>query len=306
MRVRLLGTAAGGGFPQWNCNCANCRRARARTRRAQPRMQSCVAISADGRRWFLLNASPDVRLQVESFPPLLPASDQVRGSGIEGVLLTNADLDHTLGLLILREGNRLCIHATPRVRQALSEGLLLDTILDRYCGMDWREPPLELAPLLDAAGSPSGLRYAAFAVPGKPPRYLEDRVAPAPGDNVGYRFVDEATGGRLLFLPDVAAWDEAVLAQLAQCDVLLFDGTFWSEDEMARMGVGTTPAAAMGHLPVSGADGSFARIAGLPIPRKIYVHINNTNPMLLEDSAERAIVEAAGVEIGEDGLEFII
>jgi pyrroloquinoline quinone biosynthesis protein B len=306
MRVRLLGTAAGGGFPQWNCNCANCRAARAGTGRAQPRTQSCVALSADGRRWFLLNASPDVRIQIESFPPLLPAPEAARGTGVAGVLLTNADLDHTLGLLILREGRPLPIHATPAVRRSLSGGLLLDSVLDCYCGVEWHEPPTELAPLPAADGAPSGLRYAAFALPGKPPRYREQAAAPTGGDCIGYRFVDEATGGRLICLPDAAALDAPALAQLRDCDAFLLDGTFWSENEMQTMGAGTTPASRMGHLPVGGPNGSLARIAPLPVPRKIYVHINNTNPMLLADSPERAEVEAAGVAIGWDGMEIAL
>jgi pyrroloquinoline quinone biosynthesis protein B len=306
MQIHLLGTAAGGGFPQWNCNCAICRAVREGTRPAQPRTQSCAAVSADGRRWFLLNASPDVRLQIESFPPLLPTGATPRGTRIEGILLTNADLDHTLGLLILREGGRLPVHATATVRHALTEGVALAAILESYCGVDWREPPSELSPLTYADGTPSGLHYAAFALPGKPPRYLEGRAEAAPGDCVGYRIVDKATGGRLVFLPDAAILDEVVMGQLRACDVLLLDGTFWSENEMERMGVGTTPASRMGHLPIGGQDGSLVRIAPLSIARKIYVHINNTNPILVEDSPERAAVEAAGVEVGHDGMDLTL
>jgi pyrroloquinoline quinone biosynthesis protein B len=306
MRVRLLGTAAGGGFPQWNCNCANCHGVRTGTLRARPRTQSCAAISADGRRWFLLNASPDIRFQIEAFTPLLPPTDTVRGTRLEGILLTNADLDHVLGLLVLREGLRLTVHATPRVRYALSEGLGVASTLTCYCGLDLHEPPAGLSPLLCADGSPSGLSYAALPVPGKPPRYLEGRVSPAPGDVVAYRFVDETTGGRLLFMPDVAALDGVALSHMSNCEALLFDGTFWSEDEMQVMGVGTTPAAKMGHLPVGGPDGSLNQIASLPVSRRIYVHINNTNPILIEDSVERLAVESAGVEVGSDGLEFTL
>lgn len=306
MRVRLLGTAAGGGFPQWNCNCSNCRGLRSGALRAQPRTQSCVAISADSRRWFLLNASPDIRFQIESFPPLLPWPNTARGTSLEGILLTNADLDHTLGLLILREGSRLPVYATSRVRSALTDGLYVDQVLECYCGVDWREPAAEPSPLLYADHSASGLRYAAFPVAGKPPRYLEGRVSPGLGDVVAYRIEDEATGGRMLFMPDVAALDGRTLGQMHNCEALLLDGTFWSKDEMETMGVGTIPAAQMGHLPVGGPDGSLAWIASLPIRRKIYVHINNTNPMLLEDSPERRVVESAGVEIGWDGLEFTL
>lgn len=305
MRVCLLGTAAGGGFPQWNCNCAVCRGMRAGTVRARPRSQSCVALSADGRSWFLLNASPDVRMQLESFPPLLPCGG-VRDTPIEGILLTNADLDHTLGLFTLREGGRLAVHAAPVVRRALEGGLVLGRVLRCYCRVDWHEPPGEPAPLRGRDGTPSGLRYAAFPIPGKPPRYLGGRVASAPGDSIGYHFEDEATGGRLVFMPDVAALDEVALARMYDCDALLLDGTFWSDDEMRARGAGDASAADMGHLPVGGPDGSLARIIDLPIGRKIYIHINNTNPMLIEDSPEARAVGAAGAEVGRDGMELFL
>jgi pyrroloquinoline quinone biosynthesis protein B len=301
MWVHLLGTAAGGGFPQWNCNCTNCRSARAG--RARPRSQSCVAVSPDGQSWFLLNASPDLRAQIESFAPLRPGGAG-RGTAVEGILLTNAELDHTLGLFLLREGEHLAIRATPAVRRTLADGLALTTVLARYCPVDWIEPPVELGPLSRRDGTPSGLRYAAFSVPGQPPRYLDGRSAPAAGAHVGYRIVDPATGGRLAFLPDVAALDEALFATLRDCDALLFDGTFWSQDEMRSMGVGTATAADMGHLPIGGSEGSLAQLAELPCGLKIYIHINNTNPILLEDSAERLAVEAAGVAVGYDGWDF--
>lgn len=306
MHVRLLGTAAGGGFPQWNCNCENCRGLRAGTIKARPRTQSCVALSTDKQRWFLLNASPDIRIQIESFPPLTPPSDVWRGTGVAGVLLTDADLDSTLGLFILREGQPLTIYATAVVRHALTAGLALAPTLERYCGIRWREPAGRLTPLEYEDGSPSGLSYAAYPIAGKPPRYMEYRAVPQPGDRVGYRFVDEKTGGRLLFLPGLALFDEVTQGYLQECDVLLLDGTFWSEREMEERHAGATPASQMGHLPVGGPHGSLAHIASLPIARKMYTHINNTNPMLVEDSPEHAAVRAAGVEIGWDGLELTV
>ena len=196
-----------------------------------------------------LNASPDVRVQIESFPPLFPPVGSTRGSGVEAVLLTNADLDHTLGLFVLREGRRLSVHATPTVRSALSAGLALDFVLDCYCGLDWHEPTEEWMPLLCADGTSSGLRYAAFLLPGKPPRYREKQVKPTPGDSIGYGFEDERTGGRLAFLPDVATLEEEMLTRLRVFDVLLLDGTFWSDDEMQRWGVEETTAA---HGPSAG------------------------------------------------------
>jgi pyrroloquinoline quinone biosynthesis protein B len=304
MRIRLLGTAAGGGFPQWNCNCVNCLTVRSGTVQARLRTQSCVALSADNQRWFLLNASPDIRSQIESFPALAPPLGMSRGTAIEAVLLTDADLDHTLGLFMLREGQRLTIYATKPVRYALTEGVTLAPALQFYCGATWLEPSRELTKLLYPDGSSSGLRYAAFPVSDKPPRYMASRVKPQEGDRVGYRFVDEKTQRGLLFLPGVTFLNETVMTYLQDCDALLLDGTFWSEHEMQDMQVGTASATSMGHLPVGGPHGSLSQIASLPILHKVYTHINNTNPMLLENSPEHAAVKAAGIAIGWDGLEL--
>jgi pyrroloquinoline quinone biosynthesis protein B len=302
MRVRLLGTAAGGGFPQWNCACACCAAARERPDEVKPRTQSSVAVSGDGSHWFLLNASPDVRFQIESFPPLQPP--KARSTGIAGVLLTNADLDHTIGLLLLREGDRVPVHATPTVRSALQAGFGLPGLLERYGGAEWREPSRVQSPLLSADGAPTGLSYAAFPVLGKPPRYLEGRVAPHEDDNVGYRLVDLATGRALVFVPDCAGFDATLADALADCDTLLFDGTFFNEDEMLPFG--GRSATAMAHVPIGGAEGSLARLAELPVRRKIYLHLNNTNPVLLPDSQARAAVVAAGIEVSVDGMELTL
>ena len=300
--MRLLGTSAGGGFPQWNCGCLGCDAARERPTEVKARTQSSVAVCSYVQRWFLLNASPDIRFQIEAFPPLRPSTSGARSTAIAGVLLTNADLDHTLGLLLLREGGRIPIYATRTVRSALERGLGLPALLEKYGGAEWHQPTHALTPLLAADGTPTGLSCAAFSVPGKPPRYLEGEADAHPNDNVGYRLVDEATGGRLLFIPDCAAIDSTLGAELASCDALLFDGTFWSEHEM--LGLGGRPASAMAHLPVGGGQGSLRALASLAIPRKIYVHVNNTNPLLLPESPERAAVLAAGLEVGEDGMEL--
>jgi pyrroloquinoline quinone biosynthesis protein B len=268
-------------------------------------MQSCAAVSADGRRWFLLNASPDVRVQIETFAPLLPLGS-VRGTGIQGILVTNADLDHTLGLLVLREGGRLSVHATSSVQRALDEGLHLSKMLDCYGGVDWRQPPANLAPLVCTDGTLSGLSYAAFPVPGKLPRYREGRASSSGEDAVGYQLVDESTGGRLVYVPGLAGLDRDVLTRLHDADALLLDGTFWSDEEMRLLGVGRARARDMGHLPVGSEDGSLAAVTSLPVARKIYVHINNTNPMLRDDSPERQAVERAGAEVGWDGLELTL
>jgi len=306
MRIVLLGTAAGGGFPQWNCACALCSEARTGSSRIRSRTQSCVAISADNERWFLLNASPDLRLQIESLPQLRPPPAHPRGTPIEAVLLTNADLDHTLGLMLLREGKQLVVHSSPQVRKALTTGFAIAPALEMFCGVKWVNIPDKATPLLCRDGSRSGLLYSAFAVPGKPSRFMGDKAAPSPGDSVGYRFVDEKTGGRLVFVPDIARLDQSLLPILGDCEVLVFDGTFWSENEMHERGVGETPAAQMGHVPISGEHGSLKALALLPVKTKVYFHINNTNPILLEDSAERAAVVAAGMHVAADAMEYVI
>jgi pyrroloquinoline quinone biosynthesis protein B len=302
MRVHLLGTAAGGAFPQWNCNCRNCDWVRTGRGKAAARTQSCIAISSDEHRWFLVNASPDIRVQIESFPPLRPLVGSRRGTSIAGVLLSSADLDHTLGLLNLREGGPLVVHASGAVRRTLVDGINIDGVLSSYNGLEWREPPSAPAPLKYPDGSSSGIEYSAFAVPGQPPRY--HRAENSEGQTLGYRFVDAATGGRLVVIPGLAAFDRPVDVAADGSDLLLLDGTFFSDDEMRRAGTGTATAREMGHVPVGGTLGSLARIAAMNHVKRIYVHINNTNPMLLDDSPERALVEGAGVEIGCDGMDF--
>ena len=305
MRIRLLGTAAGGGVPQWNCNCAVCRQARSGKGRVHSRTQSCVAISANGRRWWLLNASPDLRIQMEAIREQQPATERKRHSPVEGVLLTNADLDHTLGLLLMREGDELLVHAPTNIQQYLTVGLPLAAILHSYAGLRWIDPPIELAPLDNQDGSRSGLLYQALPLAGRPPRFSRAPLSEQ-GNVVGYRIIDERSGGRLMFLPAVAALDEKLSARLPECDVLLFDGTFWAEDEMSNAGVGTRTASAMGHTPISGHNGSLKVLAALPIKHKVYFHINNTNPILIEDSPERAEVHAAGCLVASDGMELIV
>ncbi len=218
------------------------------------------------------------------------------------MLLTCGDLDKVLGLWLLREGGRLPVHGTARLRETLEAGLRLPSALERWGGLDWREPPPALAPLLDARGQPSGLAYAAFPVPGKPPRYLEGAgVAPSPGDCVGYRIVDPATGGRLVFIPDMAAIDAVVAREIGDCDLLLVDGTFWSEDEMAPLG--GRPAAAMAHLPVREA---LPLLAASTAREKRFVHVNNTNPMLRGESPEGGEIRRAGLRVGRDGEEIVL
>jgi pyrroloquinoline quinone biosynthesis protein B len=305
VRILFLGTAAGGGVPQWNCNCPVCSAARLGDGQVRPRTQSCVAVSSDGRRWFLLNASPDLRSQLESNPALRPPASSTRGSSIEAVLLTNADLDHTLGLFLLREGERLAVHASREIRQSLAEGPGLEKALGAFCGVEWVEPPARPTALHGLDGIRSGLSYEAFELGGRPPRFAK-QYGTMRGHNLGYRITDETTGGRFLFLPGVPSLEGVVGKLLPECEALALDGTFWTENEMRDRGVGDVAASAMGHLPISGPAGSLKVLAALKVRHKIYVHINNTNPVLFENSPERAAVVAAGCTVAWDGMEIVI
>lgn len=307
MRIRVLGSAAGGGFPQWNCGCGGCRRARAGDPAARPRTQSSLAVSADGERWALLNASPDLRAQIAANPPLHPAPGHGRHSPIAAVVLTNADVDHVAGLLSLRESQPFALHATPRVLGVLEANSLF-RVLDP--GRVPRRPmPLDAAvALLDAAGVPLGLTVEAFAVPGKVALYLEDPAAgpsfgSVPEDTVALR-VCGPDGGGFFYVPGCAAVPRWLANHLTGAPLVFFDGTTWSEDEMIRTGTGTKTAGRMGHMPMSGPAGSLAALAPLGIARRVYIHINNTNPVLLDDSPERTAVEAAGWTVAHDGMEI--
>jgi pyrroloquinoline quinone biosynthesis protein B len=294
MWLRVLGSAAGGGFPQWNCSCPACRAVREGSRPCRSRTQSSIAVSADYRRWFLLNASPDLRAQIESFPALHPHGD--RATPLQAVLLTDAELDHTLGLLLLREGRALELHATPAVHETLCDGTSLLRTLGRFCPVEWRP----VVPGVDVSLG-DGLSYRAFDAPTtKRARFGPGREQ---GRVVGYRLTDERSGRSIVYLPGVQELTAAVREQLDDCACLLFDGTCWHDDELIELGLAGKTAREMGHLPIDGPDGSLEHLSSLPIERKIYIHINNTNPILLEDAPERRIVEEREVEVAMDGLE---
>ncbi|MTD55098.1 pyrroloquinoline quinone biosynthesis protein PqqB [Amycolatopsis pithecellobii] len=292
MFVRVLGSAAGGGSPQWNCGCPVC--AAVRSGAGPPRTQSSIAVSADRRQWFLVNASPDVRTQIEAFPGLHPRGD--RTTPLEAVLLTDAELDHTLGLLLLREARALRLYATPAVHKVLCDGSGLVRTLERYCSVEWR-------PVVPGAGVSlgGGLSCRAFDVP----TTKRDRFGS--GENhgrvVGYRLTGERGGGTLVYLPGVQALTPALRAEIEGCDCLLVDGTCWRDDELIRLGLAGKTSREMGHLPIDGADGSLAQLASMGVRRTIFVHLNNTNPILLEDTPERRVVEDNGMEVAMDGLE---
>ena len=300
MQVRVLGSAAGGGVPQWNCGCENCREARRGTGAVRPRTQETVAVSADGASWFLLNVSPEIRAQIESFPPLTPR--EPRHSPIAGLILTNGDLDHCLGLLSLRESHPLTVYATESVRAGFTGGNVLYRTLERFDGqVTWRA--LSVDPGREQPLGDSGLMVTAIATPGKLPLHLETTCTPSPGDNIGLVIRDPRTGGRLAYFSGVAGPAPAIVRALAEADVLFFDGTFWSSDELIAAGLGTRRAEEMAHWPVGGVEGSATFLAGQR-GRKILIHVNNTNPILRETSAERRALDAAGIEVGVDGLEL--
>ncbi|HWA76813.1 MAG TPA: pyrroloquinoline quinone biosynthesis protein PqqB [Polyangiaceae bacterium] len=303
MFVRVLGSAAGGGFPQWNCGCKNCVGVRSGKVRALPRTQESVAVSADGEQWFLLNASPEVRQQIESFKGLHPRS--LRDTPITGVLLTNGDLDHCLGLLSLRESQRLVVYATERVRRGFVDGNVFYRTLERFEGqVSWHRLRFGVRePLLGVDNKPSGLTVAAFSLPGKPPLHARDASRDLE-DNVGLSIADERTSGVLAYLPGVAGPGQSVTDAVVGATAVFFDGTFWSSEELVELGVGERRAEDMAHWPLSGAGGSLEFLRKLPAKRRVLIHINNTNPILREDSAEREVVRAFDVEVAHDGMEL--
>ncbi|MFO1127566.1 MAG: pyrroloquinoline quinone biosynthesis protein PqqB [Rhodospirillales bacterium] len=307
MRIVILGSAAGGGFPQWNCNCPGCRRARAGDPAAQPRTQASLAVAANDRHWLLVNASPDIRQQIAANPRLSPPAAGVRGSPIVAVVLTNADVDHIAGLLSLRERQPLSLHAASRVLSVLDRNPVFD-VLDR--ALVARLPlALDEEVAIAPAGGPVGLAVTAFAVPGKVALWLEEEsggdLTGEPEDTVGLRISEPATGRHFFYIPGCAGLTPALARRLTGAPLVLFDGTTWRDDEMAAAGAGAKTAARMGHMSMDGAGGSLAAFAPLRVHRKIYTHINNTNPVLLADSIERRRAEAAGWEIAWDGMEIV-
>jgi pyrroloquinoline quinone biosynthesis protein B len=295
----VLGAAAGGGFPQWNCRCAVCRLAWAGDKRVKPRTQASLAVSADGEHWILLNASPDLRAQIQANQNLQPrgqAHDNARGSPIAAVVLTGAEIDQTAGLLSLRERSPFTLYATAATLAAIADNpmfaaLALDVVSRRAVVPGERF----------ALGY--GIEAEFFIVPGKVPLYLEGDdpdTASESSANVGVEI--SSSDARLAFVPGAAAITPAVMQRLERADVIFFDGTLFRDDEMIASGTGTKTGRRMGHMPLDGPDGTLAALTGLRA-RRIFVHINNTNPILVEGSPERGRVIAAGWEIAEDGLE---
>ena len=301
MRIKVLGSAAGGGFPQWNCACANCRRLRAGKFAGTPRTQAQLAWSVAPGQWTLLNASPDLRAQIEATRELWP-QDGNRHSPIGDVVLTGAEVDQTLGLLLLREFHSFRVHATRAVRRILTEDNSLFGVLARFPGqVGWNDVPM------DRPFSVGGARLEVLPVSGSFPGFIsaQRRADSDPAEAVLGLWVSPEAGGRTLaFLPSLACLSDSLLERLETSDILLLDGTFWRDDEPSRI-LGRT-ARQMGHLPISGAGGSLERLAGLERARKIFIHINNTNPILDEESAEHRTVREAGWEVAWDGMEITL
>lgn len=302
MHIRVLGSAAGGGFPQWNCNCRNCDGVRKGTLRARPRTQSSIAVSADGSDWTLFNASPDLLTQFRAFPQLQPAR-AVRDTAVRAIVLIDAQIDHTAGLLMLREGGRLAVYCTPQVREDLTRGNPLFGILEHFCGVDWRPIAPDPGATFSVAGA-EGLSFTAVPLKSKPPPYSPHRNEPRPGDNIGVRIVDARSRRALFYAPGLGEIEPHLRPFLVGADCLMLDGTFWTDDELIRLGVSTKRARDMGHLPQSGPGGMLEALKPLPARRKILIHINNTNPILDEESPERAALDAAGIEVAYDGMEI--
>ena len=302
MKIHVLGSGAGGGFPQWNCNCDNCSRLRSGKLNGKARTQSSIAVSADGDDWVLLNASPDIRAQLESFPSLQPARKR-RDTAICAVLLVDAQIDHSTGLMTLRESDRpLEIYTTADVHSDLTGGYPLLSVLEHYCGIEWHEIPLDSSAFeIPGAG---GLHFTAISLVSEAPPYSPRRHSPGPGDNIGVRIEDSRTGGKLVYTPGLGIWDDALQAEMESATCVLVDGTVWTNDELSRAGVGNKLASDMGHLQQSGDLGLMARLRALEKPRKILIHINNTNPLLDEDSPEHQIMRGAGIELAYDGMEI--
>jgi pyrroloquinoline quinone biosynthesis protein B len=304
MHVRVLGSAAGGGFPQWNCGCANCQGVRNGSIRARARTQESVAFSADGQSWFLLNASPEIRAQIEGFPALHPKA--ARDSPIHGVLLTNGDLDHVLGLLCLRESFPLAVYSSRDVEEGFTRGNTMFRTLQRFEGqVSWKHIGLDTPfELVTRQGQKTGLVVTGWGVPGKLPLHLEGSRSPSPEDNLGLEIQEKRTGALLVYLPAVGLIRDRERIAAAAATCLFFDGTFWSSDELRKIDPNAPRAEQMAHLPMNGPEGTLARLKDVPGKRRFFIHVNNSNPVLREDSPEYVRVREYGWDVAWDGMEL--
>lgn len=301
MKIHILGSAAGGGFPQWNCNCHNCQGVRSGTIKTTARTQSSIAVSTDERHWVLFNTSPDIRAQLEAFPAIQPKTG-TRDTGISAIIYMDSQIDHTTGLLMLREGCPHEIYCTDCVYEDLTTGFPVIKMLESWNGGIHRHR-IEVAESF-TIDKIAGLRFTPVFLSSKAPPYSPHRDNPQPGDNIGVQIEDLNTGKKLFYAPGLGTIEDHILPFMSDADCLLVDGTFWREDEMSHTGVGTKLAAQMGHLPQSGPGGMMEVLKPLTKPRKILIHINNTNPILIEDSAERAELHKNDIEVAYDGMQI--
>jgi len=304
VKIHVLGSAAGGGFPQWNCNCPQCSAVRAGSAHHVARTQSSIAVCANDTDWLLVNASPDVLQQIKAFPALQPAR-ALRDTGIAAVLLMDAQIDHTTGLLMLREHRqKLPLYCHPLVREDLSTGNPLFKVLSHYCGIDWHD--LHLQTPFDVPGL-HGLQFEALPLISNAPPYSPHRDKPQPGDNVGLKVRDEQTGKTLFYAPGLGQMEPHVWQAMQSADCVMVDGTLWTDDEMIALGASKKTSRAMGHMPQSGADGMIEWLDKLPSHvRKILIHINNTNPILDDSSPQRQTLKSHGIEVAFDGMEITL
>jgi len=304
MKIRVLGAAAGGGFPQWNCNCPNCDGVRKGKIKAKPRTQSSIAISENNLDWILFNASPDVLAQIKAFPALQPAR-AIRDTAIKAIILIDSQIDHTTGLLMLREGKPLEIYCTDMAREDLTTGNPLFNVLGHYCTVNWHKLPTHNGNSFNVIGA-QHLLFTAVPLTSKAPPYSPHRQDPREGDNIGVRIEDTRSGKTLFYAPGLGKLEPHLEPFLKNADCLLVDGTCWTDDELIRFGISKQSARDMGHLPQSGDGGMVSVLKPLTKPRKILIHINNTNPILNEESRERAELTANGIEVAYDGMEIIL
>jgi pyrroloquinoline quinone biosynthesis protein B len=308
LRVVVLGAAAGGGVPQWNCGCPVCRKAR--TEHPELRStQASIAVTADDEHWLLINASPDLRQQLNATPQLHPKAGKLRHSPIAGVILTNGEVDAVAGLLSMREGSPFSIYAHPKVLAILKANSIFNVLNEKNV----RRVPVEIDRAFEPDlpdRSPSGIEVLPFAVSGKGAWYLEGKAHPggedASGDTLGLRITDKSTGKYFYFIAACAEVSDGLKSRIAGAPLVFFDGTVWRDDELIAAGLGNKTGQGMGHIAMSGDTGAIAALAGLDIGRKVFLHINNSNPALLRGSSERKIAEHAGWQIATDGMEITL
>ena len=305
MRIRVLGSAAGGGFPQWNCNCPNCDGVRKGTINAKRRTQSSIAVSSNDVDWLLFNTSPDILTQFQQFPESQPARS-IRDTAFKSIVLLDAQIDHTTGLFMLRESKTpLNIYCTDMVYEDLTTGNPIFKILEHYCGVNWHQ----IHTTEDNAFVPEGIsniKVKAIPLSSKAPPYTPHRHDPHEGDNLGILLEDLTTGEKTFYAPGLGQIESHIKPYMEEADCLLVDGTCWTNDEMKSLGIANKMSLDMGHLPQSGPGGMIEVLRPLPAKKKVLIHINNTNPILREDSEQREQLTQEKIEVAYDGMDFVV